>query len=168
MPKRDAIVQPVLLAVSLAVGAGAVWVVVVGWCQIISHQFIPRPDVYDSVEYRLDGTPLIRTREGGHYYTETYRTLDGKSVPSEEARRGISRSRLFGPPSGRMGMARLDWRVRILGYTDLREPPTLWYFVHTGRQRGRGYFAGYDSETKSCVGYIGQNGFRPDLPPADD
>jgi len=168
MPKRSAIVQPVLLAVSLAVGAGAVWVVVVGWCQIISHQFIPRPDVYDSVEYQWDGTPQIRTREGEHYYTETYRTLDGESIPSEEGRRRFPAPRLQGPPSGPMRVSRLDWRVRMLGYTDLREPPTLWYFVHTGRQQGRGYFVGYDSDTKSCVGYIDRNGFRPDPPPAEE
>ena len=168
MPKRNAVVQPVLLAVSLAIGAGAVWIVVVTWCQIIGSQFIPRPDVYDSVDYQVDGTPLIRTREGRHYYAETYRTLDGESVPSEEARRGLPAPRLYGPPSGGMRVARLDWHARMLGYTDLREPPTLWYFVHTGRQRGRGYFVGYDSETKSCVGYIGQDGFRPDLPPAED
>jgi len=168
MPKRNAIVQPVLLAAGLAVGAGAVWIVVVIWCQVIGRQFIPRGGVYDSVVYQLDGTPLIRTRKGRHYYTESYRTLDGESILSEDARGGLPAPRLHGPPSGPMRTARLDWHARILGYTDPREPPTLWYFVHTGRQQGRGFFAGYDSNTKSCVGYIGWNGFRPDLPPAAD
>jgi hypothetical protein len=65
-------------------------------------------------------------------------------------------------------VGRLDWHDRLLGYTDRREPPILWYFVHTGQRYGRGYFVGYDSDTKSCVGYICQNGFRPDPPPDDD
>lgn len=169
MPKRNAIVQPALLAVSLAVGAGAVWAVVVIWCDTLISQLGTRDRVSESVVYRLDGTPLIHRREGDYpYYAEAYRTLDGKAIPSDETQRQTYARPLYGPPPERMHVAQLPWQVRMLGYTDLRQPPTLWYFVHTGRQQGRGYFVGYDSETKACVGYIGQTGFRPDLPPADD
>jgi membrane-associated protease RseP (regulator of RpoE activity) len=169
MPKRSAIVQPVLLATSLAIGAGTVWAAVVIWCETLGHELFPRDYVSESVVYRLDGTPLIYRREGEFYYRiEDYRTLDGESIPRDEIRSQVHAYPLYGPPPGRMHVAQLDWWDRLLGYTDRRQPPTLWYFVHTGRREGRGYFVGYDSDTKSRVGYIARGGFRRHPPRAED
>ena len=169
MPKRNAIVQPVLLATSLAIGAGAVWAALVIWCETLGRELSRRDYVSESVVYRLDGTPLIYRREGEFYYRiENYRTLDGESIPRDEIRSQVHAYPLYGPPPGRMHVARLGWGDRLLGYTDLRQPPTLWYFVHTGRREGRGYFVGYESDTKSRAGYIARGGFRRDPPGAED
>jgi hypothetical protein len=168
MPKRQPIVQPVLLAVALALGAGAVWAVAVGWGMMVGEQLLQGERVYQSLQFQLDGTPLVHTRTGGYYSVETYHTLDGKEVPAEEVRGGVYPAMLHAPPRAGTGLARMGWLGRILGYTDRREPPTLWYLVHSGQADGWGYFVGYDSETKMRVGYLGLGGFRTNPPPAQD
>ncbi len=61
----------------------------------------------------------------------------------------------------------LDGYTRIGRFSDGRMPPNLWYFLHDGARDGRGYFVGYDSQSKLCVGFIGRDGFRPDQPPVE-
>ena len=61
----------------------------------------------------------------------------------------------------------LDGNARIARFADCRTPANLWYFLHDGARDGRGYFVGYDSKSKLCVGFIGRDGFRPDQPPVE-
>ena len=65
MRRHGAIGQPLLLATALAVGAGVVWAMVVGWGINIGEQLLPREREYESLVLQVDGTPLIHTRSGG-------------------------------------------------------------------------------------------------------
>lgn len=168
MRRHGAIGQPLLLATALAVGAGVVWAMAVGWGMMVGGQLLRGEREYESLVLQVDGTPLIQTRSGDYYYVETYRTLDGKPVAAEEVRFGLYAAALDAAPPARRDLGRMEWRYRILGYTDLREPPIIWYLIHSGQREGSGYFAGYDSESKQPVGYIGRGGSRPDTPPHED
>ena len=57
--------------------------------------------------------------------------------------------------------------ARVGDSADGQTPPNLWYFLHDGARDGRGYFVGYHSQSKLCVGFIGRDGFRPDQPPVE-
>ena len=58
--------------------------------------------------------------------------------------------------------------VRARVYYDGEAPSTnAWYFLHDGTREGRGYFVGYNLQSKLCLGFIGRDGFRPDQPPVE-
>ena len=53
---------------------------------------------------------------------------------------------------------------RTDGASDGKLMPTAWYLVRANEQTGGVYLAGYDGNTKKCVGYIGQKGLTPSKP----
>ena len=61
MPKRNAIVQPLLLAVILALGLAVVWAdpYRLGMRRRQTTISAP-PHVYESLVLRMDGTPVVR------------------------------------------------------------------------------------------------------------
>ena len=59
-----------------------------------------------------------------------------------------------------------EWE-RFERYNDRQSHAHCWYFLHDGLRDGRGYFVGYDSQSRRCVGFIGRDGVRPDQPPVE-
>ena len=98
----------------------------------------------------------------------SYRELDGTEVTDAKKNMIDKRGSLTGQFSQCRERAFL-FHFRALPasgrYSD--DTLTFWYFIHDGARDGRGYFVGYDIQSKLCVGFIGRDGFRPDLPPVE-
>ena len=62
----------------------------------------------------------------------------------------------------------LKWRHATRKFSDVRSRPTFWYVISDGQPHGKAYFVGYDAASKYRVGFIGKDGFRESLPPAED
>ena len=60
------------------------------------------------------------------------------------------------------------YRNRVVAFSDQHEPPNYWYFVHDGYPEGKGYFVGFDSKSRQCMGYIGLHGSCSRLPPMEE
>ena len=117
---------------------------------------------------RADGTPLIQ-----RYVVRTVSKRCDVPCPGWQRSAGPQGEcrpacRRF-PASASPGLVTfpLDGSARVGRFSDGQTPPNLWYFVHDGARDGRGYFVGYDSQSKLCVGFIGRDGFRPDQPPVE-
>ena len=166
MSKPTGILRPLGLALVLAIGFGAVFALIAGW-GISIWEGLHRESAFENLVVRADGMPLIRRYEYfGTYNNETFRALDGSAVPSPK-----NEDWLVGAV---VPMSHRDWILfpldansRVRRFDDGQTPPNLWHFIHDGARDGRGYFVGYDSQSKLCVGFIGRDGFRPDQPPVE-
>jgi len=163
MSSRRMILFAVCLAGLLGLGIQVVYAVLVCWGYSVGEQLIPSRRPSEDLRILVDGTPVIVTYMPTDYRSRSARTLDGEPVELRKADRGASVCPLAGPQA--RGLPPPGWSGRIQAYSDFREPAGYWYFVHTGKKDGRGYFVGYDSKLKLRVGYIGGGGgFRPDKP----
>jgi len=156
------------------VGFGVVIAIAAAWCTQMVEHFTTGERVYDNLFVRSDGTPLIHRSAPGGYYA-TWHTLDGKEVPTP--RHTVNGADLKGPREFELYARRfspfnapfpLSEDERVACFSDRQRPPTFWYFVHDGTLHGRGYFVGFASQSKHCVGYVGRGGTRRDVPPAED
>jgi hypothetical protein len=168
MPKRYPILRYVALAFVLGLGIQIIYAVLVGWGITVGDELIGNRGAYESVQIRADGTPVFVTHSYTDYYDMTGRTLQGDLMPREELDDWLSGAYLNEWKQPRPRFGRIDWGDRIRSFNDGGQPAGYWYFVHTGRQQGQGYFVGFDSKSKLRVGYIGRVGFRSDLPPVED
>lgn len=155
---RKGFIQPLALATVLAAGFAAVCYVAGQW--ILSSY---REDAWVAVEdlcFLPDGTPLIMSHPDGIRFGTRYCDLQRNSVvPSEDELAAQLRDRLLPahPPQAADDFA---WDERIRAFGDGRWPATYWYFRSDGQREGFGYFVGYNSKSKICVGYLGKAGFR--------
>ncbi len=168
MNQRLQIISRVTTALVIAIALGVAWGAVAMWCGFIVTQFSSRPLVYEHIVVRLDGTPLIesQTYRNSMSLAETYRTLDGKAVDAKPRRYDDT---WFNAPIQPPGLyeTHLSWPERIAGTSDYQRPPVQWFAVRDDEVLGRLYFAGFDDESKSLVGYIGRNGFSRIVPAHD-
>jgi len=170
MSKPPGTVQPLGMALVLAIGFGGVFAIAALWGISIWEGPSASVNAYENLVVRADGTPLIQHNAfNGFEFVVTYTALDGKevSVPKKitDENYWIQGSSLVVG-----GNIRLPWKgSRNFGgmFQDKQTPPRFWYLLFGGVRDGRGYFVGYDSQSKLCVGFIGRDGFRPDQPPAD-
>ncbi len=167
MSKRKGILGGLGLGLILAVGIAVVWAIAVIWGSVIAYQFLRGRQVDERLYYLADGTPFIETSQR---QAETYRTLDGQAIPNDSPSLDFRTymATMRGPKLPRRGLELNPWRQRILAFSDGRRPPTYWYLIHDARREGTGYLVGYNSATKRQIGYIGRQGFRPDMPPPQE
>jgi hypothetical protein len=158
---RDSLLPPIVLAAILACGLIAAWAIVGGF----AYSLIPStPTLYENLQITPEGKVLIaQMRPGASQYT--YRTLDGQEVKSFNFD-GSSLTGLALPDTAPNGPAM--WAQLVIGLTEAASPPNFWYLVHDNQAAGHAYLVGYSSESKQLIGYIGQKGFRSELPPADE
>jgi hypothetical protein len=161
MPHRSVVVRPLLLALTLALGFGAVWGCAALWGVEIARNLQPDQESYEELYIQMDGTPVILTFKR-NYRERDVRTLDG--VPVTQFR-PASAAPLAAPPQ--RAFDGLSWPQRLYGFGVPETPPQAWYFLHDGREQGRGYFVGYDRDSQTLLGYIGAHGFQLDLPARD-
>ncbi len=163
------IVQPLLLAVVLAVGFGLAWGVAATLCgefvkDVGQANRAGKSRVRRSIKVLPDGTLVIKSSTNYDTLSSTYETLDGEPIvaPQPDALpRGIGLP-LPGGPRGPWGEQ--DFR-RAMEFVDTgAESPVYWYLIHDGEFDGTGYLAGYDRVSKLNVGYIGRDGFRSGKP----
>ena len=68
MPRRIAVARPLLLAAIIALGFGTVWAVLIElgnptW----RREFFGPEEVYEYLEFRMDGTPVVENAHGEAY-----------------------------------------------------------------------------------------------------
>jgi hypothetical protein len=167
MYKPSGIVRPIGLALVLAIGFGTVFALVVVWGASIWQSLHVTHSSYENLIVREDGTPLIqRTTYDRYQQVVALRALDGSQVaPSGMANDSLTGA---GLGTGRQNVHfPLPGNARIVEFADPQSPPIYWYFIHDGARDGRGYFVGYNSRNKLCVGFVGRNGFCSEEPPVE-
>jgi hypothetical protein len=169
MSKQTGVFRRLGLALVLAIGFGAASALATSWAISIWESLHTSRSPWDSLVVCADGTPLIQryTTYDDYRQVVTYHDLDsGREVPNPKEHESWLTGASLAVPRRNVGFP-LDGNARIGFFSDGQTPPNLWYFVHDGARDGRGYFVGYDSESKLCVGFIGRDGFRTDRPPVE-
>jgi hypothetical protein len=158
-------------AATLATGFGALWLLLAVWLGTSIQQAWPggnRP-VYERLEVRSDGTPLIRSISRDDLSRETYRDLKGVVQDAPDRDELLPGVQLFGArETPGFFSPQPGWAERLTPFVDEREPLVNWFFVHDGKPDGAGYFAAYERTSNRRVGFIGMSGFRSGPVPADD
>jgi hypothetical protein len=154
-----------LLVVTLSVGVSIVWGVAVNWTEGVLSQFQPRERIYRDIVVRIDGEPLVQTRWGRYQMQYRHETLDGKPFDVKRDQLWtLEGAYLSAPSRPRLFHVQPPWKERLVSFHDGQRSPAFWYFIDDGNLRGRGYFVGYDSETKSLAGYLTPDGFSRGKP----
>jgi hypothetical protein len=174
MIKRIGIVQPLLLAATIAIGFATVWAVLMAWGVHMVEELFGTAKPAEYLNFRMDGTPVIETYQGANSENVTYRDLEGNALPISREEAWLGNSYL--PDSkGYVEYDRLypwlggfRWNKEIMGYSDGGQPMSYWYLICDRNPLASSYFIGFDSVSKQGIGYIGRNGFRSTLPVAED
>jgi hypothetical protein len=159
--------QPLVLAGLLAAGFTLVWGIVGLWAVEVGQHVLGPALTTEGLNFCPDGTPLVGHDEHGSL---PWRDLEGNPVPPPEngTAEMLGGTRLPAALPDRPDGEGTPWDQRICSFSDGGSPPVYWYFVCDGRPGGTGYFVGYDSNSRACVGYLGAAGFRTDpLPPEE-
>ncbi|MGA2256110.1 MAG: hypothetical protein ABSG53_15795 [Thermoguttaceae bacterium] len=167
MCKQTGILRPLGLALVLVIGFGTVLALAAAW-GISIWEGLYRERTYENVVVRADGTPLIQRYTYDGYQNVTYHALDGSDLPGskENSNENWLGGAFLAMPS-RDIIFPLGGNTRVRQFGDGQTPLNLWYFIHDGARDGRGYFVGYNSQSKLRVGFIGRDGLRPDQPPVE-
>lgn len=157
-----------LLGAVLAVGTAAVWGFVVTWPSIVWQltQFTRGPST--SLYITIAGDILLETTDARGFET-TYRTLDLQPAPAPAAkafhRLGIHNAALADPDGETTSSDKFGRYILGLAADGMKR---YWYLMSDGQEPDGSYFVGYDSRSRSLIGYLGTRGYRDDVPPADE
>jgi hypothetical protein len=163
--KRKGFIQSLVLAGVLAAGFTAVWGVVAVWALEVGAYIAIGMDssrvtlmipIRAVLQFLSDGTPVVRYQQPG--MQTQLRELQGNPVEEPDGEHPFLKLTLL--PSKVIADAEIDWGDRVRSFADGRVPSGYWYFIADGRPEGSGYFVGYDSESHTCLGYLGRCGFR--------
>lgn len=173
MPRRIEILQPLLLAAILAIGLGTVWAVPMEWGVHMVKELFGTVETFEYLEFRADGTPVIETERRPDYENCTYRDLEGNPLSISRNEAWLGNGYLANANGAEYDFEHpwrggFRWEEQMIGSNDGGQPMTYWYFVCAGEPPRSGYFVGFDSVGKRCIGYMGRNGFRPTMPPAEE
>jgi hypothetical protein len=162
--KIKGVFQPLGLAAVLAAGFVVVWGLFGLWAVGVGAYVAGGAEADERLLFLPDGTPWV-ARAAGRRGECHYRDLDGKAVPPPENDHAgwLAGAPLPAALPGRVA-AGAPSSARLRSFADGRAPATFWYFVSDGRPDGTGYFVGYDSHSRACVGYLGTAGFRQEMP----
>jgi hypothetical protein len=163
--KNKGIIQPLVLASVLASGFVVVWGVVGMWVVGVAESGQPSSQ---HLTFLADGTPLVMRYVGSHGEREFF-DLEGNPVPAPEGKVvGMLHGASLPATPSASGVPDLSWGERIRSFADGRAPAVYWYFVTDGLPDGTAYFVGYDSLSRSRVGYLGTAGLREGPLPAEE
>lgn len=173
MQTRTNIWRRLVAAIIVAAGVGVVWGLGVGWMLALGEMFVRRQEIREELSIALDGTPVISVMSYNVVGVNALsrRTIDGKPWPGdyEYWLGGASLQRRELPPGViQFPIGWSGYGTRLGGLTDGKQPPTGWYIVSTDPLAERLYFAGFDPVSKLPVGFIGTEGFRLTVPPAEE
>jgi hypothetical protein len=166
---RKGLFHSLVLAGVLTAGFVVVWGVLSIWAMQVCEPFVGKRDG-ESLFFLRDGRVVV-ARGGGLFKATDFRDLKGNPVPDLNSGRtgcvGVPTSLL---PTTMHGLRRGDasWSNRLLSLTDCRTPATYWYYIADGKPDGPAYLVGYDSQSRTRVGYLGVNGFREERPPPEE
>lgn len=156
-----------VLATVLAAGFLFLWGVIGVWGLEVSMMIAECHRRIVQLSFLADGSPVVVRYESDG--KPSYRDLAGNPVPQpENEQTGWLNPTHLPARLPRAGGGDVPWEQRIHTYDDGRTPSVVWHFVSDGRPEGAGYFVGYDSQSKACVGYLGTAGFRDVMPSAEE
>jgi hypothetical protein len=168
---RTSLLRSFLLAATLAIGFGTLWLVLASWIgnSVLEASRDKSQLRQESLVVATDGTPLIESTPLQNLSMTTYRDLSGNARDGLERRDTLWATYVYGADEdSASSLSQPNWQQRIKVFRDEREPAVVWYFVHDGQADGSGYFVGYERVSNRRVGYIGLSGFRADpVPPGD-
>ena len=167
--KNKGLVHSLVLATVLAVGFAAVWGVIGIWAvEVGAHVVQDSRAIVIPLQAALvvlpDGTPVVAQQDGQR---RQLRDLQGNPVAqpdNEHPFLHLVQLSASSTPDG--ACEEVSWDQRIKSFADGHVPAGYWYFISDGRLDGMGYFVGYDSETRTCLGYLGAAGLREGPLPA--
>jgi hypothetical protein len=172
MTMRKTFFQQLGLATILLLGFGVVIGLVIGWSISILEAVMVKPTIYQDIIVMHDGTPIVQKISFNQFgYGDnpyTYFTLDGKKITVKRDERFLESANLTGSRDLMKQTGFPVYQNRIAAFSDQRESPTFWYFVHDGYPDGKGYFIGFDTKSNQCVGYIGLRGNCSNLPSKEE
>ncbi len=171
MRRPTGLFPTVVLAALLAVGFAVLWGVFVKW-GYETARMLGSHTLEERLLFLADGTPVV----------ERVKMVNGQSViPPEEQFHDLRGNTVRLPAethflgavpfylSRRNGLLTQEqpWQWRLQQLTRPHDPLT-WYFVCDGQRHGSGYFVAYDPRDARTVGYLGTNGFRTEVLPAEE
>ncbi len=173
--RRFLLSRELLLAATLGIGFGTLWLVIAAWLDNSIQEAWqgPRQKRFPDQQHVVvaaDGTPMICATSWKDYprATTTYHDLSG-AVHQVPDRKNLRPAVYLPGEVGSWGAfsSYPDWRLRIKVFVNEREPTANWFFVHDGHPDGTGYFVGYEQTTNRRLGFIGLSGFRSDPVPGN-
>src|SRR4051812_2124938 len=111
------------LALVLAAGAGAVWVVLVLWSEPVAEHVMGRRAPSAELMVLAGGTPVVAEVDGGG--GTTYRDLDGN--PVRRTREVFAQIGARPLPAGPELDAEPSWDRRVRAFADGGAPAVFWY-----------------------------------------
>lgn len=123
----------------------------------------------ESIQFNVDGSPFLSgfqyQGQGVTAMMSIHQDLEGHEIANITSRRWL------GGLSFYQGVENQDisWPERMLIFrTRTGSANNLWYFLHDGQAHGRGFFVGYEYETRRRIGFLGTSGFRETEVPAEE
>lgn len=171
---RPSIFSRICIALFVAVGFAVVYAIAAAWLGQVLKGYFENEPVAGTAEMLFvepDGTVLIFGYDGKNPEYR-YRSLDGSSATPKSVRARLIgafvSARGAGPARGLQDVNQDGWAGCIYPFADNALPPTYWYFVVADDSlNGRGYFAGYNAQTRLSVGYLARDGFTSTRPARD-
>ncbi len=160
--RRFSLATSILLVTILAMGFAPIWAML---ASSLAAWVLPSSPPVPSMIVRQDGTPLLMHRDVASQST-LYSDLRGQPVDVNTEDPWLPWIEL--KPLSAEQPEDVSWNQRIRKFNDARSRPTFWYLISDGQPHGTAYFVGYDAASKYRMGFIGKNGFREDLPPAEE
>jgi hypothetical protein len=148
-------------ALILSVGFTVLCLLIGNWTGEQVRHALRRNDPYQRLGLKGDGTPVVIIDRP---------VLDPNEGPELPAPDEVWLDTAFLSADEHQFYASLfdDWHWRLRQFTDKRFPGIVWYFVCDAQTHGTAYFAGYESKTNECIGYLGTAGFRTESLPAGE
>jgi hypothetical protein len=157
---RNGLARPLMLGGLLATGFAVVWCVFGMWAvEVGAYVGGYEPPPAERLQLLEDGTPVVEVEDRVATHSRRYHDLDGHPVPKPDSDH-TGRLNAVQLPAALRTETDGTWEQRIRSFADGGSPAAFWYFLSDGRPDGTGYFAGYDSQSRSLVGHIGTAGFR--------
>ncbi len=168
LPIRGSLGWSMSLAIVLVAGLmTAVWMAI-GATSLLSSMWDASESNNEQLVFTLEGEPLLSTRIAGDPVAR-FRTLDGQPVEKPEDVKISTANPQALPPAEANPRTFPGWSHRILGFLQPPPPATqYWYLLQGDDPTNLSYFIGYDPKTRRVVGYIGRQGYRATLPPAEE
>jgi hypothetical protein len=171
---RASLFSRICTALLVAVGFAVVYAIAAVWLgQFFKGYFEKDPpaDTREMLFIEPDGTVLIGGFDGQKPQYQ-YRSLDGRPAAPESARARIIGAFVSAhgdrPAQGLQDVNQDGWAGCVYPFADNALPPTYWYFVVVDDNvNGRGYFAGYNAQTRLSAGYLARDGFTSAKPARD-
>jgi hypothetical protein len=171
--KTKGLVHSLFLSTVLAVGFAAVWGVIGVWALEVGTHVVAEATPNSVVlvpramlMFLPDGMPVVSHQDGRR---RQLRDLRGNPVEEPDNEHPFLRLVQLSAHSTTDDTGQeVSWDLRIKSFADGHLPVGYWYFISDGRRDGTGYFVGYDSETRTCLGYLGTAGLREVPLPAEE